>query len=414
MRKVNYKSDFDIVLNLTDCRGKKVSFPECDWEALFWTSIKAKAFVASCKGGVFYNCRKYGDGVRFVFDGHGLGPGKLQWEFHAAVPNDIYPDGFQDLYTPQSLDVELVTGASDCTTDAEAEVIAPYIKGDQGDKGDPLTYADLTEADKADLAPLVAEDTDAEADDILPGVVQSAVRFTGQALTPGERAQALRNLGEPEKQLLRAMWKRACTSVHYPDGGCIGGWDEQRGYWLGSTDHLTEDEVIDIMQAMPSVRENYNKVYMADCIGQRRAFLPPTIDNVFVPCICMFFEQASAKEIRLSQYSGRWRVSNGNQMFYNCSSLVAIPDVIEIARGANVSYMFRGCSMLEQVRLVLWGGELSMQWSPNLSLESLQYIVKNALNTSAITITLHPSAFARLTDELVEAAQAKNIAFVTP
>ena len=37
----------------------------------------------------------------------------------------------------------------------------------------------------------------------------------------------------------------------------------------------------------------------------------------------------------------------------------------------------------------------------------------NAANTTPITITLHPDAYARLTDEIITAATAKQINFVT-
>lgn len=148
MKKINYKSDFDFLLRLTDYKGNAVPFPDCDWDARFYTSSKANAYVASCKDGVCVNCIKEEDGVRFVFDRHNLGVGTLKWEPHFEFPNGIYPDGIQDKYEPQPLDIELVPGRGDCPTQAEIEAVLPVIKGDKGDK---LTYADLTESDKADL-----------------------------------------------------------------------------------------------------------------------------------------------------------------------------------------------------------------------------------------------------------------------
>ncbi len=63
----------------------------------------------------------------------------------------------------------------------------------------------------------------------------------------------------------------------------------------------------------------------------------------------------------------------------------------------------------------MWFGD-----SPPLSLESLSYIVTNAVNPRVITITVHPDVYAKLTDpENAEwyavntAAQAKQIAFAT-
>lgn len=112
MKKINYKSDFDFKMKLKDCEEKAVPFPDCDWDAVFWTSSKANAYKASCKGGVYANCRREEDGsMRFIFDNQRLGPGSLKWEPHFELPNGIYPSGIQDLFDKKSLDIELVTGA---------------------------------------------------------------------------------------------------------------------------------------------------------------------------------------------------------------------------------------------------------------------------------------------------------------
>lgn len=71
MRKVNYKSDFDFIMRLKDASGKDVPWPDCDWDALFWTSSKAHSYTASCIGGKYVNCFREADGsIHFVFDNH--------------------------------------------------------------------------------------------------------------------------------------------------------------------------------------------------------------------------------------------------------------------------------------------------------------------------------------------------------
>lgn len=155
MKKINYKSDFDFLLRLIDYKGDAVPFPDCDWDAEFWTSSKPNAYRASCIGGEYVNCFREADGsIHFVFNNHRMGKGTLKWEPHFRFPNDIYPDGFQDQFRKAQLGIELVDGDGDCPTQAEIEAVLPVIKGEKGDKGDPgkdLTYADLTEADKEDL-----------------------------------------------------------------------------------------------------------------------------------------------------------------------------------------------------------------------------------------------------------------------
>jgi len=135
MRKINYKSDFDFLMRLKDSAGKEVPFPECDWDAMFWTSSKAKAYKASYRDGAYTNCRKEANGILFIFDSHAMGLGTLHWEPHFRLPNDIYPDGYQDLFRKRALDIELVDGDGDEATETEITFIAPYIKGDKGDPG---------------------------------------------------------------------------------------------------------------------------------------------------------------------------------------------------------------------------------------------------------------------------------------
>ena len=49
--------------------------------------------------------------------------------------------------------------------------------------------------------------------------------------------------------------------------------------------------------------------------------------------------------------------------------------------------------------------------SPNLSKDSVVYMISNAAPTSAISITLHPDAYARLADdaEIVAALEAQPL-----
>lgn len=124
-----YKSDFDFILRLKDSEGQQVSFPECDWEIRFYTDSKTYWYTASCRGGVYVNCRREGDAIRFIFNDHRLGPGILRWEPHIELPDGAYPDGIQDLLDRQRLGIELVDGPGDCRPPAgvDIEVMLPAI-----------------------------------------------------------------------------------------------------------------------------------------------------------------------------------------------------------------------------------------------------------------------------------------------
>lgn len=130
MKRINYKSDFDFILHLKDCKDpeKAVPFPECGFDIRFWASNKANAYIASYKDGVYTNCFRTEDGgMHFVFDNHRLGVGTLKWEPHFELPNDIYPDNIQDMFSKEPLDIELVDGPGDCPTTAEIEIMIPFV-----------------------------------------------------------------------------------------------------------------------------------------------------------------------------------------------------------------------------------------------------------------------------------------------
>ncbi len=127
MQKVNYKSDFDLVLRLLGCADgggtAEIGWPDFDWEARLFTDNPANAFVAECRGGVCRGCFNDDGKIHIVVKNHHIGPGRLKVEFKALLPNKIYPDGIQKRVAPQPLEVELVRGRGDCCKeDLEADV----------------------------------------------------------------------------------------------------------------------------------------------------------------------------------------------------------------------------------------------------------------------------------------------------
>lgn len=94
------------------------------------------------------------------------------------------------------------------------------------------------------------------------------------------------------------------------------------------------------------------------------------------------------------------------------------------------NYTFRECRSLTEIRISRLLYDVCFADSPLLSLASFQYLVTNAANTSAITVTVHADVFAKLTGDttneaaaaltddekaawaaVLEAACAKNISF---
>lgn len=69
---------------------------------------------------------------------------------------------------------------------------------------------------------------------------------------------------------------------------------------------------------------------------------------------------------------------------------------------------FGDCYSLQTLYIKNLKTSINVSWSP-INNESIEYIVSNAINTSAITISVSPYTWNRLTDEIKSAASAKKI-----
>lgn len=114
---------------------------------------------------------------------------------------------------------------------------------------------------------------------------------------------------------------------------------------------------------------------------------------------------------------------NTAYMFERCPKLkkiIGILNIRNITSNVNVTRMFYQCGLLEHVRISSLKVNISFAYSPLISLESLQYLITNAANTSLITVTVHADVYAKIQDEtnaewhaLIETATAKQITFAT-
>lgn len=94
------------------------------------------------------------------------------------------------------------------------------------------------------------------------------------------------------------------------------------------------------------------------------------------------------------------RILVANNMFEYCSKLNTVKTLtLGSTNAANYANMFKNCTALVDCEIRWINTNLSFEWSPLLSLASLQYLITNRDNgTKAITITVHPTVFAKLTD----------------
>lgn len=119
------------------------------------------------------------------------------------------------------------------------------------------------------------------------------------------------------------------------------------------------------------------------------------------------------KQSSLTSYDAPLVYTEGNNCFYLCKKLKKIYGKIHQRNDWDLT--FGDCLALEEVRIAELHSSIQLSWSPNLSKESVQYMITNAKPQSgaavgSITITLHPTAYTRLKDDadIVAALEAKG------
>lgn len=467
---------------LTDSSGKETEreelpWPDYDWTATLWTQSKANAYVASCIGGKCSNCYNDNGQIHIVVDDHHMGPGRLKVEFRAELPREIYPDGYQRNVIPEPLDIELVAGKGDLPSEMEAELFLPYIKGD---KGDAFTYADFTAEQIAGLQKpatdaateakateksvkdaealrIVAENNRISSEQIRQTREQerfNAENSRQQYESERGRSEQIRVSNEDDRVLaenarVAAEQNRATEFAGYSDAieeakhkvfddlwraavgdyGSINHTHVEGGvtkpYYLNKL-WLTYEEAVATMiygnHLMGSQAFSYNNTTFI------RTNLPPldVIDGQTCPCKMMFLGQRKLEVAIVTAVSNGaiWLTPDSYAMFGSCPKLhtvIGIINMVVVSSADKYNTPFHNCPALENVKISGLKTSLFLGSCAAISLESLSYLVANAVNTSAITITVHPDIYARLTDEnntewhqvLLDATE-KNIIFATP
>ena len=123
--------------------------------------------------------------------------------------------------------------------------------------------------------------------------------------------------------------------------------------------------------------------------------------NYAVSCRCMFaytdtFEVVVVGIGKAGAEIGFYPL-DASSMFVNCSNLRTVLGYIKMDYCNSVRGMFTGCPSLRTVKLSALKINISFADSPLLYYSSLKYLVDNASNTTAITVTVHADVYAKLT-----------------
>lgn len=239
-------------------------------------------------------------------------------------------------------------------------------------------------------------------------------------LGPDESIDDFREVSETEKrQLLDSdakwiepseefilHWKRKGGPKHLSD------YNKETGYLkLYDIDDisLSEAMMIDMVSVTPYVARGDMKAAYAPINGELVRLRPRALFPIglrMAMCENMFYRNYFIQVLGFDGPHGIATVSGGDNMFSNCTSLRRIEGMLQIIKGDDTFY---GCLSLEEVRLRSLAIDVSFEYSPKLSIASIQYMIENRSDTNQITITLHPEAYARVTDEIFAAAAEKQI-----
>lgn len=441
--RVNRLSDHDFLLALAylNQQGQtEYGFPPYDWEIKFYTSSPLNFFTVSCRGGVMLNCQREGDMVRVIMDGHKLSTGVLRARSTIYIPDSNFPDGTRRVVDEHEFKTLFVSGHGTLASGTQLELLFPYVKGDHGDpftyddftpeqleglrgpQGEPLTYDDLTPGQIAEL-----QRPATEAAQLVSSAIDAATA-TNNAITKAEqtRVEAEQTRVEAEQERAREFAgfeqdidkasKQCFIDQWNAAAGPYGCYNEATGFFeLNGLKDITYAEAMEIYAVSAGWGANCSDghpEYMDKSFSgfQGRTLFPARYQMQWARMDNMFNGCPNLEAIRITRKGSIIPYRSDYAIFRNCTKLKRVFDEIHYLED---SHTFQGCKALEDVRLRV-SGSIRLADSPRLSIESIEYMVNNNLATKAITITLHPDAYARVTDNILAAAAAKNITIATP
>lgn len=195
--------------------------------------------------------------------------------------------------------------------------------------------------------------------------------------------------------------------MHYAYINAGATWSSSTGYWsLNGLKDITNDQMRNIYNFgfLKSVKEYAMSSKMAKI---RTNLLRIGGDNISIGYSANMTGFALNNNVievinlrnATGQYESSISASSLNNAFQGCSALREIHGRIECAANTTVTGAFEGCVALQRVRITALMKDISFSDSHLLDKESLLYIIQKAKSTSAITITLHAEAYARLAND---------------
>ena len=172
-------------------------------------------------------------------------------------------------------------------------------------------------------------------------------------------------------------------------------------YYFNGLGDITEEQMLEIHDA------GRIRFINADTIYVGRTKLITTLRSYTsggeAAGISFYYGCNGAKlKVFMLKQSGQIWLNKISWAFSSCTNLRYIYPILNqsfISSSANASNPFANCSNLVCCHLSTLKVNMDMKYSPLLSKKSILYTIQNAAPTSAITITIHADAYARLKDD---------------
>ena len=195
------------------------------------------------------------------------------------------------------------------------------------------------------------------------------------------------------------------------------------GYWyLNELGDITNEDMREIYRQSSMVNQrNLSRAYTGftcrtnlPLVWEGRCFLSEGFMSIEIPNFCMRTQMEVFRNPLRDKSSIYPKWTSPASLFYNSNKLRIIIGEFALAE-APTAVAFE-CDLLEEVRLAELKYNVIFKRCPNLSYASILYMITHEVATSAITITLHPDAYARaMADEKILAAleQHTNISLAS-
>ena len=270
-----------------------------------------------------------------------------------------------------------------------------------------------SKAGREELSNIVGVPTEEEIGDLEPGIIATLLRTVPQVLSPEEQAQVKENIGGI-RDVFIDLWNAACIAY-------------DREMYKTALGKYDPDNAPD-----PEHPFNFMKLWLSyqeasavlcagrPLIGAESQYANNMDIRVNLPSRAM----SQARDVRYPFYYCRnLEIGNADGMtfrgsIYGCPKLHTINNLNDIV--VDNLKLVATDDTLVNLSITSLSKSINLSNQPRISKESFTQIISKAKNTAAITVTVHPDVYAKLTDagnaewhKVLTDAADKNITFAT-